>query len=54
VVDIDFRSSFIDDMKELFIQDILWIAGKFKGKVPVKEEQLRYDEIQKICENIKW
>jgi len=54
VVDIDFRSSFIEDMKEMFIGDLLWVAGKFKEKIPVKEKQMSYDEIQKVCENIKW
>ena len=54
VSDIDFTPSFMEDMKEMFIGDLLWVAGKFKAKVPVKEKHMSYDEILRACENIKW
>jgi len=48
------QPTFAHDMKEMFIGDLLWVAGKFKEKIPVKEKRMTYNEIMRACENTKW
>jgi hypothetical protein len=46
--------TFIQDMNEMFIRDIMSVASLFKSQIKKKEKSMTASEIQKACENTKW
>jgi hypothetical protein len=45
--------TFLHDMKEMFIGDVLFVASKFPKRAK-KEKTLTSSQIQQACENTKW
>jgi hypothetical protein len=45
--------TFVDDMKEMLVGDLLLVATKFPKRIE-KEKVMTSDEILRACENTKW
>lgn len=53
IVPVELPPSFIHDMKEMFIGDLLFVSAKFP-KYTKRERAMSATAIKRACENTKW